>query len=131
MARVVERMDQVPALLAAPRAVALVSVPWSPWPRKSRDVLVALERNRESWLPGAPVEFFDLWPEREDELNSWYEGMCHSHAPRFELHGHGYGPLWWLAGGVVLECQTKPYELPLEALRERSAAIFRVGGGLA
>jgi hypothetical protein len=128
MAHVIERVQQVPALLTAPRAVALVSVPWSPWPQKSRDVLAVLERSRELWLPDTPVEFFDLWPERDDKLNRWYEGICQSHALRFELHGHGYGPLWWLAGGVVLGCQTKPYELPLESLQERAAAYLRTGG---
>src|SRR5262249_36958422 len=79
MSVVVERVQQVPPMLAAPRAVALVSVPWSPWPRKSRDVLAALEDSREQWSPDAPVEFFDLWPEREDELYRWYEDMCQSH----------------------------------------------------
>jgi hypothetical protein len=68
---VIERVQQVPALLAAPRAIALVSVPWSPWPRKSRQVLAALEGSRPMWSPGAPVECFDLWPEREGELNRW------------------------------------------------------------
>ena len=111
------------------RAIAVVSVPWSPWPRKSRVVLAALEDSRDVWLPGLAVEFFDLWPEREDELNRWYEGMCQSHAPRFELHGHGYGPLWWLAGGAVLDCLTKPYEQPLESLQQRSATLLRGAGG--
>ena len=115
-------------MLAAPRAIALISVPWSPWPRKSRDVLAALESSRQLWSPGASVMFFDLWPEREDELNRWYEGLCQSHAPRLELHGHGYGPLWWLAGGVVLECLTRPYEQPLASLQRRSAALLRAGG---
>jgi|GEM_PF-6912094 hypothetical protein len=124
MAIIVERGQQLPAMLAAPRAIALVSVPWSPWPRKSRDVLTALERSRELWLPDATVEFYDLWPEEDDELNRWYVGMCQSHATRFELHGHGYGPLWWLAGGVVLECLTRPYAQPLELLQQRSAALL-------
>src|SRR5215813_9873275 len=98
----VEGAAQLPALLAAPRAIVLVSVPWSPWPRKSRDALAALEASREQWSPNAPVAFFALWPEGEDALNRWYEGLCEQYSPRFELHGHGYGPLWWVAGGAVL-----------------------------
>jgi hypothetical protein len=48
-----------------------------------------------------------------------------------ELHGHGYGPLWWLAGGVVLVCLTKPYERPLASLQQRSAALLQASGGRA
>lgn len=121
MPMLVERAQQVPAMVAA-RAIVLVSVPWSPWPRKSRDVLTALEQSLELWSPDASVEFFDLWPEREDGLNRWYEEICKSHFPQLELHGHGYGPLWWMAHGVVLDCLTKPYEHPLTLLRQRSAA---------
>jgi len=49
--------------------------------------------------------------------------MCRDHAA-FELHGHGYGPLWWLADGVILDCLTKPYEPRLRSLKERSAVLF-------
>jgi hypothetical protein len=111
--------------LNAARAIVLVSVPWSPWPGKSREVLAALEATRGHWSPDASVEFFDLWPERNEELNRWYDKLCADLSPQFELHGHGYGPLWWLAEGDVLECLTKPYEHALETLRRRSAEIFR------
>jgi hypothetical protein len=66
---VVERMDQVSPMLSASRAIVLVSVPWSVWPSKSREMLAALESTREQWSREVPVEFFDLWPERDDELN--------------------------------------------------------------
>jgi hypothetical protein len=118
-------MLQVSQMLSASRAIVLVSVAWSPWPRKSREVLVALEFSRGQWAPNATVEFFDIWPERDDELNHWYEGLCVNSAPPFELHGHGYGPLWWLAKGKVLECLSKPYEYPLETLQQRAAALFQ------
>lgn len=72
------------------------------------------------------MEFFDLWPERDGELNHWYDALCLSASPRFVLHGHGYGPLWWLSQGEVLECITKPYEHPLEELKKRFALAFRM-----
>ena len=124
MVHVVENMRQASQLLSAPRAIVLVSVPWSPWPHKSREVLIALDSTRAFWSPAIVVEFFDLWPERDHELNRWYEALCISLSPRFELHGHGYGPLWWLANGKVLECITKPYDYPLEELRQRSSRVF-------
>jgi hypothetical protein len=125
MANVVERLEQVPPFLAAPRVIALVSVPWSPWPRRSRQSLEALEASREEWLPGCPVEFFDLRPEQEEELNRWYDALCRSHWPRFALHGDGYGPLWWLARGQVLDCLSKPYGYCLESLQRRSECCFK------
>jgi hypothetical protein len=126
----VDSMRQVPAMLAARRAVAVISVPWSPWPRKSRELLAVLEQNREQWSPGTPVQFFDLWPEQEEELYCWYEQLCEQYAPRLALHGHGYGPLWWLTRGVVLDCLYKPYEFPLEELQQRSQVVFEsVAGG--
>src|SRR5262245_43923015 len=99
MANNVERIEQVPLMLTSERAIALVSVPWSPGPVLSRRVLAALESNQEQWLPGVLVAFFDLWPEREEALLAWYEEQCRLHWPRFELHGHGWGPLWWLVRG--------------------------------
>jgi hypothetical protein len=73
MPQVVENVEQVYPMLSAFRAVVLVSVPWSPWPRKSRDVLTALEASIEQWSAHASVAFFDVWPERDGELNRWYE----------------------------------------------------------
>lgn len=125
MAYVVENIQQASPMLSASRAIALVSVAWSPWPRLSREVLAALESTLGQWSPDPLVELFDLWPERDDELNRWYDALCVSLSPRFELHGHGYGPLWWMANGKVLECITRPYEYPLEELQERSVAVFR------
>jgi hypothetical protein len=78
-------------------------------------------------LPDSPVEFFDLWPERDDELNGWYDKQCLDLAPWFELHGHGYGPLWFLARGQVLDCLNKPYEYRLADLQRRAADIFAAG----
>ena len=121
---VVEGLRDLPGLLAAPRAVAVVSVPWSPWPRRSREALAALERTRGDWSPSAEVAFFDLRPEAGAGLGRWYEAWVAQHAARFELHGHGYGPLWWLAGGAVLGCLAKPYDRPPADLERRSAALF-------
>ena len=53
--------------------------------------------------------------------------VCERHAPRFELHGHGYGPLWWQFAGVVVECLTKPYEQPLISLQQRSSILLQIG----
>jgi hypothetical protein len=70
------------------------------------------------------VEFFDLWLEQNEELKRWYDAQCASARPMFELHGHGYGPLWWLVNGNVLDCLTKPYEYSLTELQQRSSMIF-------
>ncbi|MDB5345835.1 MAG: hypothetical protein JWP89_4212 [Schlesneria sp.] len=125
MLQVILNVPQLSQMQLASRAIALISVPWSPWPQKSREVLVSLETSQEQWSPQCPVEFFDVWPERDAELNRWYEMQCVDAEPKFELHGHGYGPLWWLANGKVLECLAKPYDLPLKEIQRRSAAIFQ------
>jgi hypothetical protein len=122
---VVERMDQVAPMFSVPRAIALVSVPWSPWPLRSRQMLNQLERSREDWLPSAPLAFFDLWPEREKALHAWYDELCEFCFPKFELHGHGYGPFWWLTDGEIVDCLTKPYEHTLEALQQRYVVLNR------
>jgi hypothetical protein len=44
---VIQSMEQLSAMQSASRAIALVSVPWSPWPRKSREMLAALESTRK------------------------------------------------------------------------------------
>lgn len=85
-------MSQLPNVLAAPRAIVLVSVEWSPGPKKSRQMLAALEDSREIWLPASVVEFFDLRPEHDEELNRWYERQCREESAGFALHGDGYGP---------------------------------------
>src|SRR5437899_3241305 len=115
----VTNIKHLAAILTAPRAIALVSVAWSPWPSISRNILTDLESSRRVWLPSCLVEFFELWPERDESLNSWYEDMCKTYAMIFELHGHGYGPLWWLVSGEVIDCLTKPYEYSLETLQQR------------
>jgi hypothetical protein len=124
MAQTIKQMGQLATMLLAPRAITVVSVAWSPFPRKSRDALAALESTQEFWSPKSPIEFFDLWPEEDETLNSWYDGECRAAYPKFELHGHGYGPIWWLANGKVLDCLTGPYNFPLGELQERSKAIF-------
>ena len=124
MVNVIDNIELLPPLLAAPRAIALVAVPWSPWHAWSRRVLDALESSRALWLPGGQVQFFVLWPERDEKLNPWYEELCQAHYPRFELHGHGYAPLWWLAEGQIMDCLTKPYEMSLEDLQQRSRRAF-------
>lgn len=124
MVNVIEHLEQTAAMMSAPRAIVLVSVPWSPWPQKSRRTLAALEATRTLWSPNAAVEFFDLWPERNEELNRWYDELCASASPRFALHGDGYGPFWWMVEGKVLKCLTRPYEIPPQSLQQRSAEIF-------
>jgi hypothetical protein len=126
MAHVIEKIRQVSQIQWAGRAIVLVSVPWSPWPSKSREVLAALESTQMQWSRGASARFFDLWPERDGELNHWYETLCIHGSPLFTLHGHGYGPLWWLAEGRILDCLPKPYEYSLESLQQRSAALFEL-----
>jgi hypothetical protein len=128
LARVVDSLQELQPLLAAPRAIVLVAVAWSPWPAKSRVTLGALEESQRRWSPNASVEFFELWPENEPALRQWYEDVCRSHAERFELHGHGYGPLWWLANGTVLNCIKKPYERSLDSLESASIAAFEPNG---
>ncbi|HTI52055.1 MAG TPA: hypothetical protein VL475_13920 [Planctomycetaceae bacterium] len=88
-------------------------------------MLNQLERSRDNWLPGAPVAFFDLWPEREEALHAWYDELCELRFPKFELHGHGYGPFWWLTNGQIVDCLTKPCEHTLEALQQRYVELNR------
>src|ERR1700730_19441219 len=121
----VASLDLLASMLVAPRAIVLVSVPWSPWPPKSWNILAALETTRNVWFPNASVEFFELFPEKEEKLNEWYQFKCKRQAPLRELHGHGYGPLWWLAEGEVIDCLAKPYEHSLESLQQRSMTLFQ------
>src|SRR6476660_4483305 len=118
MAKVIESVAQLPPMLTASRTITLISVAWSPWPRKSRELLAALEATQDQWSPQHPIHFFDLWPERESTLNEWYDSQCKEGSPRFELHGHGYGPLWCLTNGKVTACLAKAYELRLEEVQQ-------------
>jgi hypothetical protein len=125
MTALIDNIRTIPTMLGAPRAIVLVAVAWSPWHQRSRPLLVALESSQEEWSPGRPVDFFELWPERDAELNHWYEELIHHSWPRFELHGHGYAPFWWLRQGEVIDCLTNPYEAGLAVLQERSAHVFQ------
>ena len=125
MPHVVESMQQLGPMIAAPRAVVLVSVPWSPWPNKARPSLATLALTRRRWSPVWQVEFFDLRPESDEELNRWYESVLREYWPRFELSAGGYGPFWWVTRGRVIDYLTKPYNLSLEELERRSAAAFQ------
>jgi hypothetical protein len=125
MATVINKMEQLSAMLAAPRAISLLAVAWSPWHRLSLPKLEALESTREQWSPQASVDFFALWPENDRELNRWYDELCRQQSTQFELHGHGYAPLWWLTNGIIVDCLAKPYQESLAALQTRSAAAFR------
>jgi hypothetical protein len=125
MVSVIDNMPSLQQMLSADRAITLVAVPWSPWYRFSRPILDALEVSEAQWSPKCPVKFFVLWPEKDDELNQWYEQLCQQERPRFELHGHGYAPLWWLARGQVVDCLAKPYEVDAAMLQKRSARAFQ------
>jgi hypothetical protein len=127
MSIVINSLGQIPRLMAAPRSIALLFVEWSPGPYRSRVVLNNLEASRNEWSPKHAIEFFEIVPEAQDELNRWYEELCRLYSPRFELHGHGWGPLWWVANGEVLDCLTKPYELPLETSIQRSVNVLLSG----
>jgi hypothetical protein len=69
MATVVDNVRDVPRLLSAPRAIAMVAVGWSPYHRLSQPVLDALESSHDEWFPDSAIDFFVLWPEKDDELN--------------------------------------------------------------
>jgi hypothetical protein len=125
MASVIDNMGLLAPMLTAPRAIGLVAVAWSPWHRQSRAVLDSLESAQQQWSPGRPVDFYILWPEKDAELNRWYENLCREKYPRFELHGHGYAPLWWLVRGHVIDCLIKPYQTRLETLQQRSVKAFQ------
>ena len=124
MVHLIETVDQIPALVNASRAIALLSVPWSVWPRKSKKVLELLEKTQTTWASDLRIEYFDIWPEKNEELNRWYEGLCEEYADQFELHGHGYGPLWWVRDGVILRSMTKPYELDFGEVKRLSAFLL-------
>jgi hypothetical protein len=124
MATEIEDIAALASLLSAPRAIALVYVPWSPWPRKSRVVLGELEASQVEWSTEMPISFFVLSPEKDETLNAWYEGVCSEYSQRFVLHGDGYGPFWWLSRGKIIDCLTKPYDVALKALQMRSINTF-------
>jgi hypothetical protein len=124
MVVIIERIEQLSAIHSADRAIVLVSVDWSPWPKESRNTMTALEESRDEWSPDSAVEFFDFWPDRDIELERWYDETCRRYAPQFELHGHGYGPFWWMRNGKILDCLTMPYKPPISQLQQRSRAVF-------
>jgi hypothetical protein len=103
----------------------MIAVAWSPWHQRSRPVLVTLESSQSQWSPGRPVSFFELWPEKDANLNQWYQDLTHQKWPRFELHGHGYAPFWWLRHGEVIDCLSKPYQAGLPGLQKRSTVAFQ------
>ncbi|MFL5244031.1 MAG: hypothetical protein ACJ8FY_18160 [Gemmataceae bacterium] len=125
MAYVIDNMGLLAPMLNAPRSIAVVAVAWSPWHYQSRALLQVLESSQEQWSAGRPVDFYALWPEKDAELNRWYGDLIREQYPRFELHGHGYAPFWWLIKGQVVDCLTKPYETKLAWLQDRSARAFR------
>jgi hypothetical protein len=124
MPALIDTIRALPTMLAASRGIVLVAVAWSPGYLRSRPLLSALESSQAQWSPAHPVNFFELWPEKDAQLNEWYEALIHK-LPRFELHGHGYGPFWWLRQGEVIDCLSKPYEAGLAILEKRSANVFQ------
>ena len=119
----IERLDELPPLLAADRAIALVHVPWSPGPRRSQLVLNELDATQQRWSR-EPIGFFVLHPESEQRLNDWYMDLCRLYEPRFLLHGNGWGPFWWLVRGTIIDCVEKPYEFRIAELVERTVGNF-------
>jgi hypothetical protein len=124
MVSVIENTRDLAPMLAAPRAMAVVAVDWSPWHRRSVPVLEALEASQAEWSPNHAIRFFLLWPEHDEALNRWYEEKLAEY-PQLELHGHGYAPLWWLRDGAIVDCLTRPYELPLAELQMRSTTALQ------
>jgi hypothetical protein len=125
MSALIDTILALPAMLGAPRGIVLVAVAWSPWHQRSRPLLAALESSQADWSPGRPVHFFELWPEKDSDLYQWYEALARRSVPRFELHGHGYAPFWWLRQGDVIDCLSKPYQADLAVLQQRSANAFQ------
>jgi len=124
MPSIVSTLDGARAVMNAARAVVLVYVEWSPFPRQSQKVLIELEASAEDWC-SEPVAFFVLRPEDDEQINAWYEALMSKH-PDMELHGHGYGPFWWIRDRAIVDCMRNPYRLSLEELKSRSGALLCV-----
>jgi hypothetical protein len=121
----IDSIQSLSSMLMAPRSIGMIAVAWSPWHRRSRPLLAALEASQPDWSVSHPIDFFELWPEKDANLSQWYEELVNRSWPRFELHGHGYAPFWWLRQGEVVDCLSKPYDVELTALQERSKKVFQ------
>ena len=92
-------------------------------PALGSPVLDSLNATQQQWSP-EPISFFVLCPAGDRRLADWYSDLYHLYEPRFTLHGHGWGPFWWLVRGTIVDCLTKPYEQSIEQLRERTLKAF-------
>lgn len=101
------------------RAIVLVYVDWSMTPRLSLDKLNALKATSLEWCPNDPVAFYVIRPEDDNQLNAWYESLFDKY-PQFQLHGHGWGPFWWVNDGKIVDCVHKPWNISDDDLRARS-----------
>jgi hypothetical protein len=110
--------------------MTFVYVDWSPGPRISRANFTALEETRSRWFPEHEVNFYELHPEAEEELNRWYDEMLQTYHPRFALHGHGNGPIWWMERGEVVACTDRPaHAYTVDELQRYSRKAFTTPTG--
>ena len=92
---------------------------WSPAPQLSLEKLANLQANAPSWCQAGSVDFYMLRPEDDQQLNAWYKSLFNEY-PQFALHGHGWGPFWWVKDGKIVDCESHPYAMTDVELRERS-----------
>ncbi len=110
MAVTISHINDLTQLLESDRAIVLVWVGWSRGPYFSRNLLTTLEETVSNWSPNMAVNFYILDVEAEEQLSKWYENKCLAYQEKFTLHGHGWGPFWWMRQGQIVDCVSIPWK---------------------
>jgi hypothetical protein len=109
--------EDLPELLAAERAVAMLSVDWSGPERKGRERFLALaHRWQDAGLP--PVQFF-LINEDDDTLRDFFPRQI-----RCACVPLGAGAVHWLARGKVLRSEMQIADCPVSQLVAWTAELW-------
>ena len=112
----IDSREDLPELLAAERAVALLSVDWSGPERKSRERFLALARRwHDAGLSG--VQFFVV-NEDDDALRAFFPRQI-----RCACVPLGAGAVHWLARGKVLRSELQVGDVPVSQLLAWTAEL--------
>jgi hypothetical protein len=113
----IDSREDLPELLTAERAVAMLSVDWSGPERKSRERFLGLARRwQEAGLP--PVQFF-LVNEDDDTLREFFPRQI-----RCACVPLGAGAVHWLTLGKVLRSEMQIADCPVSQLVAWTAELW-------
>jgi hypothetical protein len=113
----IDSRHDLPELLTAERAVALLSVDWSGPERKSRERFLGLARRwHDAGLPS--VQFFVV-NEDDDALREFFPRQI-----RCACVPLGAGAVHWLARGKVLRSEMQVGDLPVSQLMAWTAELL-------